>query len=147
VVGTLASLAAGIPAGLAARAAMSVLGAAGGTSMMAAIGQLTVPGTARILIVPMVFGIPFACLLLWVGRRWSDRPWPIRMAAYAMGALIVPGLLFFTDAEFNLAGANSDLGRWLFVPSFLIYGAMVGVIGEGLLGRTGGGQSTASTSE
>lgn len=71
IAGLLASLAAGIPAGLAARAAMSVLGAAGGTSMMADVGQLTVLGTARIVIVPMVFGIPFAWLLLWVGRRWS----------------------------------------------------------------------------
>ena len=144
VAGALASLAAGIPAGLAARAAMSVIGAAGGTSMMAAIGQLTVAGTARIVVVPMVFGIPFAWLLLWVGRRWSDRPWPIRMAAYAVAALIVPGLLFFTDAEFNAGGANSDVGRWLFVPSFLIYGAIVGLIGDLLLGRTADNRSTAA---
>jgi hypothetical protein len=114
---------------------MSVLGAAGGTSMMAAVGQLTVLGTARIVIVPMVFGIPFAWLLLWLGRRWSDQPWPIRMAAYAVGALIVPGLLFLTDSEFNLGGANRDLGRWLFVPSFLIYGAFVGLIDDRLRGR------------
>ena len=52
-----------------------------------------------------------------------------------MGALIVPGLLCLTDSEFNLAGANCDLGRWLFVPSFLIYGALVGLIGDRLIGR------------
>ena len=146
VAGALGSLVAGIPAGLAARAAMSVIGAAGGTSMMAAIGQLTILGTARIVLVPMVFGIPFAWLLVWVGRRWSDRLWPIRMAAYSIGALIVPGLLFFTDAEFNVAGANSDVGRWLFVPSFLIYGAIVGLIGDLLLGRTGESRSPATAS-
>jgi hypothetical protein len=122
VAGAITSLVAGIPAGLAARAAMSVLGAAGGTSMLAAVGQLTILGTARIVIVPMVFGIPFAWLLLWLGRRWSNRPWLVRMAAYAVGALIMPGLLFFTDSEFNLAATNSDVGRWLFVPSFLVYG-------------------------
>lgn len=57
----------------------------------------------------------------------------------------MPGLLFLTDSEFNAPGANSDLGRWLFVPSFLIYAAIIGLVGDQLLGRTGG-RSTASTS-
>ena len=76
----------------------------------------------------------------------SDRLWPIRMAAYSIGALIVPGLLFFRDAEYNVAGANSDVGRWLFVPSFLIYGVIVGLIGDLLLCRTGDSRSPATAS-
>ena len=71
--GVKASLIAGVPAGLAARVAMAVLAGAGGSSMMAAIGQVTIPGTLRILIVPMVFGIPFAWLLLVAGARWAHR--------------------------------------------------------------------------
>jgi hypothetical protein len=42
IAGAEASLIAGIPAGLAARAAMAILAGAGGSSMMAAIGQLTI---------------------------------------------------------------------------------------------------------
>ncbi len=82
VAGVVASLVAGIPAGLLARAAMGILAAAGGSSMMAIVGQLTLPGTIRIIIVPMVFGIPFAWLLLVLGRRWTRRSRPIRLAAY-----------------------------------------------------------------
>lgn len=96
---TLASVIAGIPAGLLARFAMAVIGAAGGTSMMAVVGQLTIPGTIRIVIVPMLLGIPFAVLLLWIGRRvWRDRNVVVRAIAYAVGALIMPGLLFLTDS-------------------------------------------------
>lgn len=137
IAGAEASLIAGIPAGLAARAAMSILAGAGGTSMMAAVGQVTIPGTLRIVIVPMIFGIPFAWLLLAVGSRWVGRPWVVRAVAYATAAFIVPGLLFLTDSEFRLSGPNSALGPWLFIPSFLIYGALVGLIGDRLLGRTG----------
>jgi Mn2+/Fe2+ NRAMP family transporter len=135
----LASLGAGIPAGLLARLAMAVIGAAGGTSMMAVVGQLTVPGTLRIVIVPMIFGIPFAALLLWIGRRlWRDRPLAIRMSAYALGALVLPGLLFMTDSEFNLSGANREIGRLAFAPAFLLYGLLVGLIGERVLARRPG---------
>ncbi len=135
VAGAKASLLAGVPSGLAARAAMAALGAVGGTSMMATVGEVTILGTLRIVIVPMIFGIPFAWLLLAIGRRWAGRPWLVRGMAYALAALIVPGLLFMTDSEFGLSGANSSLGRWLFVPSFLIYGALVGLVGDRLLGR------------
>jgi hypothetical protein len=138
VAGAVASLLAGIPAGLAARAAMGVLGAAGGSSMMAIVGQLTLPGTLRIVIVPMVFGIPFAWLLLLAGRRWAGRPWPIRAAAYGLAALIVPGLIVLSDSEFNIPGPNSELGRWLFMPVLVVFGVVVGVVGERLLGRTRG---------
>lgn len=131
---TLASVIAGIPAGLLARLAMGVIGAAGGTSMMAVVGQLTIPGTIRIVIVPMLFGIPFAVLLLWLGRRlWRDRNVAVRAIAYAVGALIMPGLLFLTNSEFNLAGPNQDIGRLAFIPSFLVFGLLVGLIGERVL--------------
>ncbi len=104
--------------------------------MMAVVGQVTIPGTLRIVIVPMIFGIPFAWLLLAVGSRWVGRPWVVRAMAYAMAAFIVPGLLFLTDSEVRLPGPNSTLGPWLFIPSFLIYGALVGLIGDRLLDRT-----------
>ena len=143
--GAIASVVAGIPAGLAARLAMAVLADAGGTSMTAVVGQVTVLGTIRIAILPMFFGIPFAWLLLWAGGHWSGQPWPIRIAAYAIGALLVPGLLILSDSEFNVAGANKELGRWLFIPTFVIYGAIVGLVGERLLGRTRGmGRSSES---
>lgn len=135
VAGAKASLIAGVPAGLAARVAMAVLAGAGGSSMMAAIGQVTIPGTLRIVIVPMIFGIPFAWLLLAVGARWADRGRFIRGIAYALAAMVVPGLLFLTDSEFHLSGPNSTIGPWLFVPSFLIYGAIVGLVGDRLLRR------------
>lgn len=136
IAGAEASLIAGIPAGLAARAAMAILAGAGGTSMMAVVGQVTIPGTLRIVIVPMLFGIPFAWLLLAVGSKWVGRPRVVRAVAYALAAFLVPGLLFLTDSELKLSGPNSTLGPWLFVPSFLIYGAVVGLIGDRLLGRT-----------
>jgi hypothetical protein len=136
IAGAEASLIAGIPAGLAARAAMAILAGAGGTSMMAVVGQVTIPGTLRIVIVPMIFGIPFAWLLLAVGRKWAGRPRVVRAVAYAVAAFLVPGLLFLTDSELKLSGPNSTLGPWLFVPPFLIYGAVVGLIGDRLLGRT-----------
>ena len=135
VAGAKASLSAGVPAGLAARAAMAVLAGAGGTSMMAAIGQVTIPGTLRIVIVPMIFGIPFAWLLLAAGHRWAHRGPFVRAIAYALAAMVVPGLLFLTDSEFHLSGPNSTIGPWLFVPSFLIYGAVVGLVGDRSLRR------------
>jgi hypothetical protein len=135
VAGVKASLIAGVPAGLAARAAMAILAGAGGTSMMAAIGQVTIPGTLRIVIVPMIFGVPFAWLLLAAGARWADRGLIVRAIAYALAAMVVPGLLFLTDSEFHLSGPNSTIGPWLFVPSFLIYGAVVGLVGDRLLRR------------
>jgi len=135
----LASLVAGIPAGLVARLGMAIIGAAGGTSMMSVVGQLTVAGTVRIVIVPMVFGIPFAALLLWVGRRlWRDRPLAIRTTAYAIGGLVMPGLLFMTDSEFDIAGANHDIGRLAFAPAFVVYGLLVGLIGERVLPQPSG---------
>ena len=138
VVGVKASLIAGVPAGLAARVAMAVLAGAGGSSMMAAIGQVTIPGTLRILIVPMIFGIPFAWLLLAAGARWAHRGPFIRGIAYALAALAVPGLILLTDSEFHLSGPNGTIGPWLFVPSLLIYGAVVGLVGDRLLRRTVG---------
>jgi hypothetical protein len=135
VAGAKASLIAGVPAGLAARVGMAVLAGAGGTSMMAAIGQVTIPGTLRIVIVPMIFGIPFAWLLLAVGGRWAKRGRFVRAIAYALAAMVVPGLLVLTDSEFQLSGPNSSIGPWLFVPSFLIYGAVVGLVGDRLLRR------------
>lgn len=137
-----ASLVAGIVAGLLARLAMAILADAGGSSMMAVVGQLTLGGTLRIVIVPMIFGIPFALLLLAVGRRWRHRPVAVRTAAYAIGATIFPGLLFFTDSEFHLLGPNSTLGPWLFIPTFLAYGALVGLIGDWLVDR---GRRVATT--
>ena len=46
----------------------------------------------------------------------------------------------------NVAGEPEQMGRWLFVPTFLIYGAIVGVVGDLLLGRTGDSRSPATTS-
>jgi hypothetical protein len=137
VAGVAASLVAGIPAGLAARVAMALIAAAGGSSMTAAVGELTLAGTMRILILPMVAGIPFALLLLAVGRRFTPGSWPVRMTAYGIGALVVPGLILLTDSEFNIPGPNRELGRWLFIPAFVIYGAVVGIVGEWLLRRNG----------
>src|SRR3990172_12745266 len=37
-----------------------------------------------------------------------------------------------TDSEFRISGANSALGRWLFIPSFLNCVALVGLIGDRL---------------
>jgi hypothetical protein len=136
VAGVVASLVAGVVAGLAARAAMGVLGEVGGSSMTAIVGQFTLTGTLRIMILPMVFGIPFAWLLLAAGRRWKGGSVPVRMAAYGLATSLVPGLLLLTDSEFNIPGPNSDLGRWLFAPVFVVYGVLVGLIGERLLGRT-----------
>jgi hypothetical protein len=143
VAGVAASLVAGIPAGLLARAAMGILAAAGGSSMMAIVGQLTLPGTIRIVIVPMVFGIPFAWLLLLLGRRWTRRSRPIRLAAYGLAALVVLGLIILSDSEFNIPGPNSDLGRWLFVPVVVVFGVVVGLVGERVLGRTRTVQATS----
>jgi hypothetical protein len=96
---------------------------------------LTLLGTLRIVIVPMIFGIPFAWLWLWIGKLWAGRPWPVRAFAYALGMTAIPGLLFTTDTEFDIPGANSEIGRLVFVPAFLIYGALVGLIGDRLLHR------------
>lgn len=142
---TLASLIAGIPSGLLARVAMAVIAGAGGSSMMAQVGQLTVGGTLRIVIVPMVFGIPFAVLLLWLGRRaWWGRSAVVRSIAYAVAGLLIPGLLFFTDAEFKLSGPNQDIGPLAFAPAFLVYGLLVGRIGERLLATRPPARSSAS---
>ena len=133
----IASLVAGLPAGLLARVAMAIIGAAGGTSMMATVGQHTLAGTIRIVIVPMLFGIPFVALLLWAGHRlWGGRPMVVRVVAYAVGAMVMPGLLFLTDAEFNLTGPNQEIGRLAFVPAFLVYGAVAGLVGEWFMRRT-----------
>lgn len=133
-----ASLVAGVAAGLLARLAMAILAAAGGSSMTAIVGQLTLEGTVRVVIVPMIFGIPFAILLLAVGRLWRQRPALVRVAAYAVGAMILPGLLFLTDTEFDMLGPNSTIGPWLFIPPFLVYGAIAGLVGDWLLDRRRG---------
>ena len=109
------SLVAGIPTGLLARAAMAVIGAAGGSSMMAQIGELTLGGTLRIVIVPMIVGIPFAALILWLGARfWRDRPIVLRGLLYALVAIVVPGLLFFTD--FRVQPGWGQRGDRAFLP-------------------------------
>jgi hypothetical protein len=133
-----ASLVAGVVSGLLARVAMSILGAAGGSSLMAVVGRLTVEGTIRIVVVPVVFGIPFAAILLAIGRRWGGGPTIVRSVAYGIGALVLPGLLFLTDSEFHIPGPNGSLGPWLFAIVFLVYGALVGLVGEWVLGRTSG---------
>lgn len=130
----IASLVAGIPAGLLARVGMAVIADAGGSSMMAVVGQLTLGGTLRIVIVPMVFGIPFAIAILWLGQRlWRRFNVVVRAVAYALAGLAIPGLLFFTDSEFKISGANQDVGPLAFVPAFLVFGLLVGLIGEWLL--------------
>lgn len=136
IAGVVASLVAGVYSGLAGRLAMSVIAAGGGTSTQAAIGQLTLPGTLRIVIVPMIFGIPFVWLWLSIGRLWTRRPWAVRGLLYALGMLAIPGLLFMTDTEFDIPGANRDIGRLSFIPSFLIYGALAGLVGDRLLRRS-----------
>jgi hypothetical protein len=138
VAGVVASLVAGVVAGLAARAAMGVLGEAGGSSMTATVGRLTLEGTISIALLPMLAGIPFAWLYLVLGRRWMGRSRPVRLAAYGLAALIFPGLIVLSDSEFNIPGPNSDLGRWLFVPAIVVFGVVVGLVGERLLGRTRG---------
>jgi hypothetical protein len=40
-----------------------------------------------------------------------------------------------TDTEFDIPGANRDIGRLAFIPSFLIYGAVAGLIDDRLLHR------------
>jgi hypothetical protein len=55
---------------------------------------------------------------------------------YAVGAMVMPGLLFLTDAEFNLTGPNQEIGRLAFVPAFLVYGAVAGLVGEWFMRRT-----------
>lgn len=134
--GAIASLVAGIPAGLLARVAMAIIADAGGSSMMAVVGQLTLGGTLRIVIVPMIFGIPFAIVVLWLGQRlWRQSNVVVRAGAYALAGLAIPGLLFFTDAEFKISGANQDVGPLAFVPTFLVFGLLVGLIGDWLLAR------------
>ncbi len=130
-----ASIVAGVAAGLLARAAMAILADAGGSSMTAIVGRFTIEGTLRVIITPVIFGIPFAILLLAIGRLWRRRPVLVRAAAYAVGAMILPGLLFLTDTEFDILGPNSTIGPWLFIPPFLAYGALVGLVGDLLLDR------------
>ena len=131
----LASLVAGVVAGLLARVAMSMLGAAGGSSMTAVVGRLTVEGTIRIVIVPVILGIPFAAFLRAIGRRWEGGSLVGSAALYGIGALVFPGLLLLTDAEFHIPGPNGSLGPWLFAIVFVVYGALVGVVGEWVLRR------------
>jgi hypothetical protein len=57
--------------------------------------------------------------------------------------LVVPGLIILSDSEFNIPGPNSDLGRWLFVPVVVVFGVVVGLVGERVLGRTRAVQATS----
>jgi hypothetical protein len=130
-----ASLVGGVVAGLLARGAMAILADAGGSSMTAIVGRFTLEGTIRVVLMPMIFGIPFAILLLAVGRLWRARPILVRAAAYAISAMILPGLVFLTDTEFDILGPNRTIGPWLFVPPFLAFGAIAGLVGDWLLDR------------
>jgi hypothetical protein len=129
------SLLAGIVAGLLARVAMAIIADAGGSSMTAQVGRLTFDGTARILAVPMLFGIPLAIIYLALGQRWRGWWLPARAGAYAVAALLVPGVPFLTDSEFAIVGPNAALGPILFAPIFPIYGVIVGLVGDWLIDR------------
>lgn len=136
IAAVVASLVAGIPCGLLSRVAMSVIAGAGGDSTQAPVGQLTLPGTLRIVAVPMLFGIPFALLIVWLGQRfWLQRQTVVRAALYALASLIVPGLILMSDSEFHIPGANEDIGRLAFVPAYLAYGLVAGFVGEWWLAK------------
>ena len=128
-VAVLASLSAGLVAGILARLAMRILALAGGTSDNFPELRFTVAGTIEVLSVPMLQGIPFVLLLLGLRRFLPGTGWR-KPLSYGLAFLVFPGLLLLTDSEFHAGPVNRYLGRALFAPIYFLYGLLAGIVIE-----------------
>lgn len=122
----LASTTSGIVIGLLARLAMTALTLLSGTSNNFSRLTFTVPGTIRILVVPMLFGIPFALMLVAIRRYLPGQGWR-KLLSYGVVTFIFPGLLSLADSSFKLNEANQTWGLALFASLNFTYGFLLGM--------------------
>lgn len=122
-----ACLTAGAVVGVLGRLAMLLLTLAGGTSGSFVLLRFTLAGTLRIIVVPMLLGLPFALL---VAALWPRLPGATALAKAAAAGLITfvfPGLLLLTDSSFKLNQVNRTFGMALFAVLYFVSGFLLGL--------------------
>jgi hypothetical protein len=120
-----ASLTAGAVVGLLGRLAMLLLTLAGGTSGTFVLLRFTLAGTLRIMVEPMLAGLPFALLVAGLWRRLPGSTARVKALAVGVMTFVFPGLLLLTDSSFKLNQVNRTLGLALFAALYFSFGFLL----------------------
>jgi hypothetical protein len=133
---------AGVIVALLARLAMSIVTWAGGYSENFAENTFTIGGMAHLVISLIVFGLPFAAMVVGLRRFVPGSCWR-KLLLFGLITLVFPGLPGLTDSSFQLSWANQYVGRAAFALVYFLYGVLLGVVIE-RVGPPEGGRTRAT---